>query len=62
MHLNYSLIVAPERGLDDKAIDKAARSPFRAPMIITVIVRCEEYPKVMRWEQVVSAGCAVIAM
>lgn len=53
---------AREGGLDDKAIEKASQSPFRAPMIITVVAHCEEHPKVPRWEQVVSAGCAVMAM
>ena len=49
-------------GLDEKAIEKATQSPFRAPMIITVVAHCETHPKVPRWEQVVSAGCAVMAM
>ncbi|MFH8134690.1 NAD(P)H nitroreductase [Pantoea osteomyelitidis] len=49
-------------GLDEKAIEKATQSPFRAPMMITVVAHCEAHPKVPRWEQVVSAGCAVMAM
>ncbi|WP_312241632.1 NAD(P)H nitroreductase [Pantoea sp.] len=49
-------------GLDEKAIEKATQSPFRAPMIITVVAHCESHHKVPRWEQVVSAGCAVMAM
>jgi nitroreductase len=49
-------------GLDEKATEKATQSPFRAPMIITVVAHCEAHPKVPRWEQVVSAGCAVMAM
>ncbi len=48
--------------LDEKAIEKAQRAPYRAPMIITVVAHCEDHPKVPRWEQVVSAGCAVMAM
>ncbi|MCU5775762.1 NAD(P)H nitroreductase [Erwiniaceae bacterium BAC15a-03b] len=48
--------------LDDKAINKAQQAPFRAPMIITVVAHCENDTKVPRWEQVVSAGCAVMAM
>ena len=48
--------------MDEKAIEKASSSPFRAPMIITVVARCEEHPKVPRWEQLISAGCAVMAM
>ncbi len=53
---------AHEDALDDKAIEKAQQAPFRAPMIITVVAHCEEHPKVPQWEQVVSAGCAVMAM
>lgn len=49
-------------GQDEKAIDKARTSPFRAPMIITVVAKCEAHHKVPHWEQVVSAGCAVMAM
>ncbi|MBK4714217.1 MULTISPECIES: NAD(P)H nitroreductase [Tenebrionibacter/Tenebrionicola group] len=53
---------ALEIGLDDKAREKARSSPFRAPLIITVVAHCTEHHKVPRWEQVVSAGCAVAAM
>ncbi|MCE0491478.1 NAD(P)H nitroreductase [Pantoea sp. Mb-10] len=53
---------ARESQLDSKAIEKAAAAPFRAPMIITVVAHCEEHHKVPRWEQLLSAGCAVMAM
>jgi len=53
---------ARDSRLDEKAIDKATSSPFRAPMIITVVAHCEQHEKVPHWEQVVSAGCAVMAM
>ncbi len=49
-------------GSDNKAIDKARNAPFRAPLIITVVAKCEENHKVPRWEQEMSAGCAVMAM
>lgn len=45
-----------------KAIEKARNSPFRAPLIITVVAKCEENHKVPVWEQEMSAGCAVMAM
>ncbi len=51
-----------EDGGDDKAIEKATKAPFRAPLIITVIAKCQPNHKVPVWEQVVSAGCAVMAM
>jgi len=53
---------ARDDDMEQKAIDKAQKSPFRAPMIITVVAHCEAHHKVPRWEQVVSAGCAVMAM
>lgn len=54
--------VARDSNLDEKAIEKSATAPFRAPMIITVVAHCEEHAKVPHWEQLVSAGCAVMAM
>ena len=47
---------------DEKAIERAAQAPFRAPLIITVIARCALNSKVPEWEQIVSAGCGVMAM
>lgn len=54
--------VATEAGLDEKSIEKAATAPFRAPQIIAIVAHCHDHPKVPVWEQVVSAGCAVMAM
>ncbi|WP_435947985.1 NAD(P)H nitroreductase [Dryocola sp. BD586] len=48
--------------LDEKGIEKARSAPFRAPMIIAVVAYCDDNHKVPVWEQVVSAGCAVMAM
>ncbi|MEQ9860061.1 NAD(P)H nitroreductase [Pectobacterium cacticida] len=48
--------------LDEAGINKARQAPYRAPLIITVVAHCEDNPKVPRWEQIVSAGCAVQAM
>ncbi|WP_277977453.1 NAD(P)H nitroreductase [Pantoea endophytica] len=53
---------ARDSNLEQKAIDKAASAPFRAPMIITVVAHCEENAKVPQWEQLASASCAVMAM
>lgn len=53
---------AQQDGLDAAAQDKARQAPFRAPMVITVLAHCAENPKVPKWEQVVSADCAVQAM
>lgn len=48
--------------MDEKGVEKARTAPFRAPMIIAVVARCDDEHKVPVWEQVVSAGCAVMAM
>ena len=49
-------------GQDEKGIDKARNAPFRAPMIIAVVAKCQAGHKVPVWEQEMSAGCAVMAM
>ncbi|EXU73826.1 NAD(P)H nitroreductase [Erwinia mallotivora] len=54
--------VARQDQMEAKAIDKARQAPLRAPMIITVVAHCETHHKVPHWEQLVSAGCAVMAM
>ncbi len=53
---------AQAEALDEKGIEKARTAPFRAPMIIAVVAHCDDDHKVPVWEQVVSAGCAVMAM
>ncbi len=49
-------------GQDEKGIEKARSAPFRAPMIIAVVAKCQADHKVPVWEQEMSAGCAVMAM
>ncbi|MBB1199557.1 NAD(P)H nitroreductase [Enterobacteriaceae bacterium 89] len=49
-------------GQDEKGIDKARSAPFRAPLIIAVVAKCQPEHKVPVWEQKMSAGCAVMAM
>jgi nitroreductase len=53
---------AVDAGLDEKAQEKSRTSPFRAPLIIAVVAKCIENHKVPEWEQLLSAGCAVMAM
>ncbi|WP_054178545.1 NAD(P)H nitroreductase [Trabulsiella odontotermitis] len=53
---------AIQAGEDEKAVDKARNAPFRAPLIIAVVAKCQEHHKVPQWEQEMSAGCAVMAM
>ncbi len=53
--------VAADDG-DDNAQSKAENAPLRAPMVITIIAKVSEHPKVPAFEQHLSAGCAVQAM
>lgn len=53
---------ATAAGQDEKAIEKARNAPFRAPLIIAVVAKCQPDHKVPVWEQEMSAGCAVMAM
>nr|WP_288466361.1 NAD(P)H nitroreductase [uncultured Pseudomonas sp.] len=43
---------------DDEALTKARNMPLRAPLMIVVIARTQEHPKVPAQEQVLAAGCA----
>lgn len=54
--------IAEEEQFDEKGLEKARNAPFRAPLIVTVIAHCDSESRVPHWEQVVSAGCAVMAM
>ncbi len=49
-------------GAEDAVVEKAKNAPFRAPMVITVIARVRQHPKVPVFEQHISAGCAAQAM
>ena len=44
--------------LSDEEFEKIRRQPLRAPMIVVVVARFQEHPKVPRDEQLMSAGCA----
>ncbi|GIC77489.1 NAD(P)H nitroreductase [Moritella sp. F3] len=49
-------------GKTEKDVLKATNAPFRAPQIITVIARIEAHAKIPESEQLMSAGCVVMAM
>ncbi len=53
--------VDAEQG-DEAKRAKAAKMPYRAPLIIVVSTDYKEHPKVPKQEQLVAAGCAVHAM
>ncbi len=50
------------KGVEQAKLDKAAKMPFRAPLIIVVSTRISEHEKVPKQEQIISAGCCVHAM
>ncbi|RLV58456.1 NAD(P)H nitroreductase [Parashewanella curva] len=50
------------KGADEAMIEKAAKLPFRAPMVITVVANYSQHPKVPEVEQTITAGCSVMAM
>lgn len=52
--------IADEMPLPQQA--RAASLPLRAPVVVVVIAKVSEHPKVPRIEQVQSAGCAVLSM
>jgi len=47
---------------DASAHEKARKSPFRAPLVLVVIARLSEHPKVPLQEQRMSAACAAHAI
>lgn len=51
-----------DQNIDQTSLDKAANLAFRAPLVIACIAKYQSNPKVPRVEQVISAGCAVMAM
>ncbi len=47
---------------DPSAREKARQAPLRAPLVLVVIARLQEHPKVPPEEQRLSAGCAAHAI
>lgn len=47
---------------DAAARDKARAAPLRAPLLVAVLVRLSQHPKVPHVEQRLSAGCAAHAL
>ncbi len=57
-----SALIARNPKADAKACEKARNSPFRAPLVLVVITRLSEHPKVPLVEQRMSAACAAHAI
>lgn len=51
-----------EPGFDQRAKERAAQLPLRAPLIIVVSTSYQEHPKVPFLEQYATAACAAMAM
>lgn len=47
---------------DEAARAKARNAPLRAPMVVVVVARLSQHPKVPAQEQLLSAGCAAQAI
>ena len=55
-------LVARDPAADDAARAKAAAAPLRAPLVVVVICRLSEHPKVPHMEQRLSSACAAHAV
>lgn len=44
--------------INQAAVDKARAAPLRAPLVVVVVARLQEHPKVPRHEQLQAAACA----
>ncbi|GIU10503.1 nitroreductase [Shewanella sp. c952] len=50
------------KGAEEEFIAKTKNMPLRAPMVITVVAKVKQHPKVPEFEQHLAAGCAAMAM
>lgn len=55
-------LVSRKPEADEAARQKARNAPLRAPLLVAVVVRLSEHPKVPHSEQRLSAGCAAQAI
>jgi len=55
-------LLKQDPGAGEAARVKARDAPLRAPLVVVVVGRYREHPKVPRHEQMLSAGCAAHAM
>jgi nitroreductase len=49
-------------GQTPEVVKRALRMPHRAPLVVVVVARAREHEIVTRFEQQLTAGCAVMAM
>ena len=55
-------LLADSAEVGEEALAKARAMPLRAPLLVVVIARLQDHPKVPRQEQVIAAGCAAHAI
>ncbi|WP_199612014.1 NAD(P)H nitroreductase [Flocculibacter collagenilyticus] len=60
IYADAALKTDPE--VEPAQIERAKQLPHRAPMVILCIAKYAEHPKVPHFEQIISAGCTVMAM
>lgn len=54
--------VLADADVEDAVVEKAKTLPMRAPMMVAVVTKYKEHPKVPRVEQIAAASCAAMAM
>ena len=54
----FAEALTQEEGVPAEKIAKSRSKPLRAPLVMVVVAKTQDHPKVPQWEQVVSAGCA----
>jgi nitroreductase len=55
-------LLAGSAEVPEEALAKARAMPLRAPLLVVVVARLQDHPKVPRQEQVIAAGCAAHAI
>ena len=60
MYAKAAMLADPD--CPQETLERATQLPFRAPLVIACIAKYVEHQKVPRVEQVISAGCATMAM
>lgn len=59
-HIFVDAVKSPN--IEQAKLDKTAKMPFRAPLIIIISTKYQEHEKVPKNEQLITAGCSVHAM
>lgn len=52
-------LVTSNPGVSPSVVEKTKNMPFRAPMLIVAIAKCQEHPSIPKQEQIIACGAAV---